>query len=81
MKTLKHHQQPKDTTIKEKDSPWTGENINTMHKPDKGLISRIYKGILQMNKKDKKKTQITHTNQKKNAPKRKCMKGMYIQFM
>lgn len=69
------HHQPKDTTMKEKDSPWTGEKIFTMHKTGKALIPRIYIESLQM-KKTKRKPK-THTNQRtkrmperqKNAPK------------
>ena len=82
------HHQPKDTTMKEKDSPWTGEKIFTMHKTGKALISRIYIESLQMNKKDKKKTQNTYKSKdKKNAPKdermppKKMWKDMYTQFM
>lgn len=42
----------KKTTLKEKGNPWAGEEIFTIYTTAKGLMSRICKELLQINKKN-----------------------------
>lgn len=66
-----------NTTIRRKDNPWIGEKIFTIHTIDKGLTCRIYKEFLQINEKDKKKTEknaYKSVKKKKNVPKENVQK-------